>query len=109
MCWSVPWIVSSFTAACTDAENGAFFFAHPLSCQHTRRALSNAENGDPYSNLFAIEKNVPDTGVFGFGLVWFVLLCVVLFVVLLWLVWFGFLTCKEIKLLLKYFRNTSSK
>lgn len=66
MCWSVPWVVSSSTASCTDAENGAPLFAYPLPCQRTQSALSNVENGNPYSTLFAIGKNVPDI-VFSLG------------------------------------------
>lgn len=94
--------MSSFAASCSDTENGAPLFAHPLSCRHTQRALSNVENGHPYSNLFAIEKNVPNIEFFGvwvgFGLVWFFCCCFV-----------SFLTWEEIKPLLKNFGKTSSK
>lgn len=60
-------VVSSFTASCTDAENGAPLFAYLLPCQRTQSALSNVENGNPYSTLFAIGKNVPDIGFFSLG------------------------------------------
>lgn len=73
--------MNSFTALCTDAENGAPIFAYSLLCQCTQSALGNVDNGNPYSTLFAIGKNVPDV-VFPWG---------------------------EVKLLLKSFRKMSLK
>lgn len=81
MCWCVPLVMSSFTALCADAENGAPLFACPFLCQCTQGALYSVDNGSPYSTLFAIGKNVPDV-VFPWG---------------------------EVKLLLKSFRKMSSK